>query len=62
MKNDPQLAREIMVETIQDARTRVLELLLSASMQTAPTVLITSRTDERRGAARVGEADEYVAR
>jgi DNA-binding GntR family transcriptional regulator len=47
MKNDPPRAREIMVETIQDARTRVLELLLGAGMQAAPPVLITGRTEER---------------
>ena len=62
MKNDPQLAREIMVETIQDARTRVLELLLGASMQAAPPVLITGRTEQRsRERARTPEADERAA-
>lgn len=61
MKNDPQLAREIMVETIQDARTRVLELLLSTSMPSAPPVLITGRTDSQRGESGRHAADNRAA-
>jgi DNA-binding GntR family transcriptional regulator len=51
MKNDPQLAREIMVQTIQDARTRVLELLLGMGTQTAAPVLITSAPEGHHGRA-----------
>jgi DNA-binding GntR family transcriptional regulator len=42
IKNDPQLAREIMVQTIQDARTRVLELLLGMGTQTVAPVMLTA--------------------
>ena len=45
MKNDPQAAREIMVQTIQEARTRVLELLLGVSTQAVAPVMIASAPD-----------------
>jgi DNA-binding GntR family transcriptional regulator len=52
MKGDQQLAREIMVEAIQEARTRILEALLGVSSQVVAPVLITSASDTRRGPER----------
>jgi DNA-binding GntR family transcriptional regulator len=49
MKNDPRLAREIMVETIQEARTRVLELLLGMSSQTVAPIMIASAPEAHHG-------------
>jgi DNA-binding GntR family transcriptional regulator len=62
MKNDPKLAREIMETVIQDARTRVLELLLSASMHASAPILITSRADGRQRGREADESDERSAR
>lgn len=52
LKGDQQLAREIMTETVQEARRRVLDLLLGASTQgVAAPVLITSAPNEQRRSA-----------
>jgi DNA-binding GntR family transcriptional regulator len=60
IKNDPRQARVIMVETIQDARTRVLELLLSASMQSLSPVLISESASERHGVTRGRKGLEWM--
>jgi DNA-binding GntR family transcriptional regulator len=51
MKNDPPLARDIMVQTIQDARTRVLELLLGMSTHAVAPVWVSGVPDANTSSA-----------